>query len=60
MDVNVVDLYMKDRWSKYLENSLYDFSRVFLPENHPYRREKYAFNGKPERTQTPKLMIPAY
>ena len=33
-----------------------DFSRVFLPENHPYRREAYAFNGKPERTQMLKIM----
>ena len=38
---------------------MYDYSRVFLPEEHPYRRETYAFNGKLERTQRPAIMTPA-
>ena len=36
---------------------VHEFSRVFLPENHPYRREASTFNGKLERTQIPKIMI---
>jgi hypothetical protein len=32
--------------------------RVFLPEEHPYRRETSSFNGKPERTQRPAIMTP--
>ena len=35
---------------------MYDFSRLFLPENYPYKRASFAFNGKPERTETPKIM----
>jgi hypothetical protein len=37
---------------------VYDCSRVFLPEEHPYRRETSTFNGKPERTQRPAIMTP--
>jgi hypothetical protein len=37
---------------------VYNFSRVFLPEQHPYRRETSTFNGKPERTQRPAIMTP--
>ena len=28
----------------------------FLPEEHPYRRVAFAFNGKRERTQRPPIM----
>jgi hypothetical protein len=35
---------------------MYNYSRVFLLEDHPYRRVAYAFNGKPERTQRPEIM----
>ena len=35
---------------------MYDFSRVFHPEEHPYKRETSAFNGKLERTQRPTIM----
>ena len=37
---------------------MYDFSRVFLPEDHPYRRVASAFNGKWERTQRPPITTP--
>ena len=47
---------MKDRWSKYIQNLVYDFSRVFLLENHPYRILTSTFNGKPKRTQIPEIM----
>ena len=47
---------MKYRWSKYLRNPVYDFSRVFLQENHPYRRVTSTFNGKLEQTQMPEIM----
>jgi hypothetical protein len=30
--------------------------RVFLLEDHPYRRETSTFNGKLERTWRPKIM----
>ena len=52
--------FIKARWSKHLGNSAYDCSRVFLLEDHPYRTISYAFNGKPERTQRPNTMTPAY
>ena len=39
---------------------MYELSRVFLPENHPYRIASSAFNGKLERTQTFKIMTPTY
>jgi len=35
---------------------VYDWLRVFLPEENPYRRETSAFNGKLERTQRPTIM----
>jgi hypothetical protein len=35
---------------------VYDFSRVFLPEQHPYKRETSAFNVKPEITQRIAIM----
>ena len=38
---------------------MYDCTRVFLPEEHPYRRETSTFNGKPERTQRPTIITPA-
>ena len=38
---------------------MYDYSRVFLPDEHPYIREAYAFNGKQERTQRPAITKPA-
>ena len=47
---------MKARWSKDLWKLVYDFSRVFLLENHSYRRARYAFNGKRERTKNPEIM----
>jgi hypothetical protein len=37
---------------------VYECSRVFLPEEQPYRRETFAFNGKPERTQRLAIMTP--
>jgi hypothetical protein len=37
---------------------VYNFSRVFLLEEHPYRRETSTFNGKLERTQRPTIMTP--
>ena len=39
---------LKSRWSKDLQKLVYDFSRVFLQEEHPYRRETYVLNGKRE------------
>jgi len=33
---------------------------VFLPEDHSCRRATSHFNGKPERTQRPKIMTPAH
>ena len=36
---------------------VHEFSRVFLLENHFYRREASIFNDKLERTQIPKIMI---
>jgi hypothetical protein len=38
---------------------VYDYSRVFLPEDHPYRRVGSAFNGKPKRTWRLEIMKPA-
>jgi len=38
---------------------MYDCSGVFLPKEHPCRREASAFNGKRERTQRPPIMTPA-
>jgi hypothetical protein len=35
---------------------MYDYSRVFLSEDHPYSRVASAFNGKPKRTYRPKIM----
>ena len=37
---------------------MYDCSKVFLPEEHPYRRAASAFNGKREGTQRPPIMTP--
>ena len=48
------------RWSKHLGKPMYDYSRVFLPEDHNYSRVASTFNGKPERTQIPKTMTPTY
>ena len=50
---------INDRWSNNLWKRMYKYSRVFLPKEHPYRRETSAFNGKPERTQRPTIMTPA-
>ena len=49
---------MKARWSKDLRKPVYDCSRIFLPEQHPYRRATSAFNGKRERTQRPPITTP--
>jgi hypothetical protein len=49
---------LKARWSNHLRKLVYDCSRVFLPEEHPYRRETSTFNGKLERTQRPTIMTP--
>ena len=38
---------------------MYDYSRVFLPKDHPYRRVTYDFNGKPERTKILETMVPS-
>ena len=35
---------------------MYKFSRVYLPENHPYRRATFSFNGKPERMKRPDIL----
>jgi hypothetical protein len=35
---------------------MYDYSRVFLLEDHPYRRVAFNFNGKTNRTQIPKII----
>ena len=35
---------------------MYKLYRVFILEIHPYRRITFAFNGKPKRTQTPRIM----
>jgi hypothetical protein len=37
---------------------VYNCSRVFLLEDHPYRRVASTFNGKPERTWRPEIMTP--
>ena len=37
---------LKARWSKDLRKPVYDCSKVFLLEEHPYKRAAYAFNGK--------------
>ena len=34
---------------------MYDCSKVFLPEEHPYKRVESTFNGKRERTQRPPI-----
>jgi hypothetical protein len=46
------------RWSNHIRKLVYECSRVFLPEEHPYRRVEFAFNGKLERTHRPKIMTP--
>jgi hypothetical protein len=48
--------YIKTMWSNHLQKLVYDCSRVFLVEHHPYRIFVASFNGKPERTQRPKTM----
>ena len=45
----------KVRWSKHLQKLVYNFSRVFIQEDHPYRRVASTFNGKPKRTQRTKI-----
>ena len=37
---------------------MYDCSRVFVPEEHPYKRAASTFNGKRERTQRPPIITP--
>ena len=49
---------LKARWSKDLWKPVCDFSRVFFPEEHPYRKVASAFNGKWERTQRPPITTP--
>ena len=49
---------MKARWSDHLQDPMYDFSRVFLLEEHPYTRETSSFNGKLEITQRHAIMTP--
>ena len=39
---------------------MYDCSRVFLPEDHPYRRVASDFNGKLERSKRHEIMTPTY
>jgi hypothetical protein len=48
--------FIKAKWSNHLQKPVYDCSRVFLPEDHPYRRVASIFNGKPERIWRPKIM----
>jgi hypothetical protein len=40
----------KVRWSNDIRKLVYDCSRVFLPEDHPYKGVASDSNGKPERT----------
>jgi hypothetical protein len=35
---------------------VYNFSKLILPEQHPFKRETSSFNGKPKRTQKPEIM----
>ena len=51
---------IKARWSKHLGKLVYNCSKIFLPEDHPYRRDASAFNGKPKRTERPATMTPVY
>lgn len=37
-------------WSKHLGKPVYDYSRVFLLEDHPYQRVVSTFNDKLETT----------
>ena len=37
---------------------VYDYSRVFLLEDHLYRRVVSSLNGKPKRTQRPEIITP--
>jgi hypothetical protein len=55
---NIFGPSLKARWSNHLRKPMYDKSRVFLPEQHPYRRATSTFNGKPERDQRPAIMTP--
>ena len=50
---------LKAIWSNDLWNPVYDFSEIFLLEQHPYRRATFTFNGKQERTQRLPIMTPA-
>ena len=49
---------IKARWSKHLGKPVYDCSRVFLLEDHPYGRVASCFNGKLERKQRHETMTP--
>jgi hypothetical protein len=49
---------IKARWSNHLRKLMYDCLKVFLQEDHPYRRVASTFNGKPERTQRLEIMTP--
>ena len=46
---------LKSRWSNDLRKLVYDCSRVFLLEEHAYRRAISVFNVKLERTQRPAI-----
>ena len=39
---------------------MYDYSKVFVLEEHPYKRETSTLNGKLERTQRHAIMTPTY
>ena len=47
---------IKARLSNHPRKLMYDCSRLFLLEDHPYRRVAFAFNGKLERTRRPEIM----
>jgi len=49
---------IKVMWSQHLQKSMYYYLRVFLPEDHPYRRVSSTFNVKPKITWRPQIMTP--
>ena len=49
---------IKARWYEHLGNPMYNYLRVFLRKDHPYRRVASTFNGKMKRNQRLETMIP--
>ena len=50
----------KIRWFECLPKLVYDCSRIFLLDDHPYRRATSYFNGKPKRTRRPAILTPTH